>query len=134
MSWMYILNDIFNLIVIPFIGIATVALTAFIKCKIGEIKQKNNNELARKSLEYLCDIICDCVIATNQTYVNALKKEGKFDIEAQKNAFKQSYEAVMNILSDDVKLYLSSIVGDLELYVTNKIESDVMLYKEDSIQ
>jgi hypothetical protein len=35
----------------------------------------------------LTDTITKCVIATNQTYVETLKKEGKFDLEAQEVAF-----------------------------------------------
>jgi hypothetical protein len=31
--------------------------------------------------------ITECVIATNQTYVETLKQQGKFDEEAQKIAF-----------------------------------------------
>ena len=44
-----------------------------------------------------------CVIATNQTYVDALKKAGKFDEEAQKEAFAKTYNAVLLVLSDEVK-------------------------------
>jgi hypothetical protein len=33
------------------------------------------------------DTITNCVIATNQTYVNSLKEQGKFDEAAQKEAF-----------------------------------------------
>ena len=35
----------------------------------------------------LSETITKCVVATNQTYVETLKKQGKFDKEAQKIAF-----------------------------------------------
>jgi hypothetical protein len=35
----------------------------------------------------------------------------------------------MNIISDDAKLYLSEIVGDLQLYITQKIEAEVNFNK-----
>jgi hypothetical protein len=35
----------------------------------------------------------------------------------------------MTILTDDAKIYLSEAIGDLQLYVQNKIESEVMLQK-----
>ena len=69
------------------------------------------------------------VIATNQTYVESLKKQGKFDAEAQKVAFNQTYEAVMCILSEEAKEYLNEAVGDLNLYITQKIEAEVQLNK-----
>ena len=34
--------------------------------------------------------VIDCVIATNQTYVDALKAEGKFDADAHREAFKKT--------------------------------------------
>ena len=40
-----------------------------------------------KYLKMLSETITKCVIATNQTYVETLKKQGKFDEEAQKIAF-----------------------------------------------
>ena len=68
--------------------------------------------------------IISCVIATNQTYVEALKKEGKFDAEAQKIAFDKTFSAVITILCDDAYDYLSEAIGDLEEYITNRIEAE----------
>ena len=77
----------------------------------------------------LSNTISDCVIATNQTYVEALKKENAFTTEAQKEAFKLTYDAVMSVLTDDAKTYLTSIYGDLTAYITTKIEAEVNLSK-----
>jgi hypothetical protein len=73
----------------------------------------------------LNETITDCVIATTQTYVETLKKQGKFDTDAQKEAFNQTYNAVMVILNDEAKEYLNSAVGDLKLFITQKIEAEV---------
>ena len=73
----------------------------------------------------LSNTICECVIATNQTYVDSLKKQGKFDAEAQKKAFEMTYNAVIEILSEEAKVYLASVYGDLTAYITNMIEAEV---------
>ena len=73
--------------------------------------------------------IIDCVLSTTQTYVESLKKEGKFDADAQKIAFTKTYTNVMAILSKDAKKYLEETIGDLEAYVYNKIEAEVKLTK-----
>jgi len=73
----------------------------------------------------LQDTITKCVLATQQTYVEALKKEGKFDLEAQKAAFKQTYDAVLNLLDEEAQIYLENIMPDLTLYITNAIESQI---------
>jgi len=63
------------------------------------------------------------VIATNQTYVDTLKREGKFDGEAQKIAFQKTYDSVIAILSEDAKTYLNEAIGDLQAYIINQIEA-----------
>jgi hypothetical protein len=35
----------------------------------------------------------------------------------------------MDILSEDAKIYLTTAVGDLELYITQKIETQVKINK-----
>ena len=73
----------------------------------------------------LSDTVINCVIATNQTYVEALKNKNAFDAEAQKVAFEMTYNAVINVLNDDAKKYLTNVYGDLSIYITNMIEAEV---------
>ena len=129
MDWMNILNQIFELVVYPVLGVAGVYLTYLIGVKINELKQKTNDELIKKYLDMLNNTIQDAVLATTQTYVETLKKQGKFDEEAQKVAFKQTYDAVTKVLTEDALKYLIMSVGDLETYITNKIEANVKLSK-----
>ena len=129
MDWMTVLNQIFELVVYPVLGIAGVYLTYLIRVKINELKQKTTDELANKYLNMLNDTIQNAVLATTQTDVESLKKQGKFDAEAQKAAFKQTYDAVTKVLTDDALKYLIMSVGDLETYITNKIEANVKLSK-----
>lgn len=129
MNWLEILNTIFELVIFPLLGIGTAYLVILIDAKIKEIKQKTNNEKFNEYLDMLNNTISDCVIATTQTYVSALKQEGKFDIEAQKTAFKKTYDAVMSILTEDALKYLNKGISDLEAYVNAKIESEVVLTK-----
>jgi hypothetical protein len=46
-----------------------------------------DDETAKKYTSMLFETIRDCVSATTQTYVEGLKKQGKFDEAAQKVAF-----------------------------------------------
>lgn len=125
MDWMNILEQVFNIVLFPLMGVATTALIVFITTKTKELKKKYDNELFSKYADMLEQTIISCVIATNQTYVEALKKEGKFDAEAQKIAFDKTFSAVITILSDDAYDYLSEAIGDLEEYITNRIEAEV---------
>ena len=133
MDWMIILYQIFDLCIVPLLGILTMYLVQFIRMKSQEITDKTNNELADKYIQMLTDTITACVIATNQTYVDALKKQGKFDKEAQKCAFELTFNAVMAVLSDEAKHYLASVYGDLTAYITTRIEAEVNVSKLEPI-
>ena len=80
-------------------------------------------------MQMVTETITSCVIATNQTYVETLKKQGKFDAEAQKEAFNQTLTAVEQLLNEDAKQYLIEIYGDLNEYLTKRIEATVNLNK-----
>lgn len=127
---MEILQQIFELCVIPLLGILTTYLVKLIRKKNKELDEKVSKEVSRKYIDMLADTITDCVISTNQTYVDALKEANAFDKEAQKKAFELTYNKIMNVLTEDAKEYLTTIYGDLEIYITTKIESEVKLYKE----
>ena len=125
-----LIKQIFEVCLFPLLGILTTFLIIFISKKAQELKAKTNNELYNKYIDMLEQTIINCVIATNQTYVDALKREGKFDGEAQKIAFQKTYDSVMAILSEDAKTYLNEAIGDLQAYIINQIEAQVNLNKE----
>lgn len=127
---MEILQQIFELCVVPLLGILTTYLVKLIRKKNKELDEKVSNKISKKYIDMLADTITDCVVSTNQTYVDALKEANAFDKEAQKKAFELTYNKIMNVLTEDAKEYLTTIYGDLEIYITTKIESEVKLYKE----
>lgn len=129
MDWLELLYDILRLCVIPLLGVLTTFVIKYIQTKEKEINNKLDNETAEKYISMVSTTIQDCVAATTQTYVDSLKASGSFDAEAQKIAFGKTYDAVMNILTDDVKDYLTNIYGDLQSYLTNRIEAEVKAQK-----
>lgn len=129
MNWLELLYDILKLCVIPLLGVATGYLIKYVQTKEKEINNNLDNETIEKYVSMLSITIQECVTATTQTYVDSLKKQGKFDAEAQKIAFEKTYQAIMAILTEDTKEYLSSIYGDLQVYITNRIEAEVKLQK-----
>ena len=125
MEWMALLQQIFELCIVPLLGIVTAYIVSYIKAKTKELDTTNSNDILIKYVNMLSQTVCDCVIATNQTYVNALKDKNAFTEEAQAIAFKKTYDAVIAILSDDAKEYLAHVYGDLSIYITNMIEAEV---------
>lgn len=129
MDWLALLSDIFEVCVLPLLGVLTMYIVKFIQVKSAEITGKVDNDLADKYINMLAVTIENCVIATNQTYVETLKAAGKFDAEAQKTAFNMTKNAVMAILSEEAKKYLENAVGDLNEYITQQIEAAVNVNK-----
>ena len=117
--------ELLEVCIIPLLGILTAFIVKFINAKMNQISESRDSELEKKYLQMLNSTITDCVIATTQTYVEALKKQGEFDAEAQKVAFTLTFESVSNLLTEEAKEYLSAAVGDLNLYITQKIEAEV---------
>lgn len=125
MDWTNLLYDFLKICVIPMLGILTAYIVSYIKAQGAKIAMDIDNEMASKYITMLTNTIAECVVATNQTYVDSLKQQGKFDLEAQKQAFSLTQDAVLAILSDDAKEYLTAAYGDLNLYLTKKIEAEV---------
>lgn len=130
MEWMVLLQQIFELCIIPFLGVLTMYIVNYIKARTAELKTTNSNEILIKYLDMLSTTIVECVIATNQTYVNSLKGQNAFTEEAQKIAFQKTYDAVIAILSDDAKDYLTNVYGDLSTFIMNMIEAEVNRNKQ----
>ena len=129
MDWLELLYKLVEVCLIPLLGILTAYAVKFIKIKGDEIAVKLNNEKANKYIALVSQTITDCVIATNQTYVEALKKDNAFTADAQKAAFQMTYDAVMSVLTDNAKDYIVAIYGDLSAYIATKIEAEVNLNK-----
>ena len=130
MDWPNLLTQIFEVCIIPLLAVLTTYIVKYIQVKSAEITEKTDNAIVDKYTVMLADTITACVLATNQTYVEALKKQGSFDAEAQKVAFNMTLNAVMEILSDDAKEYLSEAFGDLNSYITSQIEASVNVNKK----
>lgn len=129
MEIMDLIAQIFEVCIIPLMGILTAYFVKWIGVKTEELKEETKNEKTEKYLDMLNNTITNCVIATTQTYVDTLKAQGAFDMEAQKTAFTMTYEAVAKLLTDEAAEYLNEAVGDLNLYITQKIEAEVNLNK-----
>lgn len=124
-----LITQIFEVCLIPLLGVLTTFFVKWVNAQAKKLESSTENETQKKYIEMLNDTISDCVIATTQTYVDSLKKQGNFDAEAQKIAFTMTYEAVIKLLTDEATEYLNVAVGDLQLYITQKIESEVKINK-----
>lgn len=71
------------------------------------------------------NIVSKAVITTNQTFVNELKKQGKFDKEAMQEAYRRTYESIVASLSQSFFEYLDEETIDIDVLLKNMIETSV---------
>lgn len=122
---MELLSQIFEVCIIPLLSVLTAFAVQYLRAKSKEIIAGLDNDTAQEYIEMITNTVTNCVIATNQTYVETLKKQNKFDADAQKVAFEKTLNAVIAILGDDAKDYIVKTTGDLNTYLTNLIEAKV---------
>lgn len=122
---MEMIAQIFELCILPLLGILTKFLVDFLKAKRDEAHAKTDSVITQKYVDMIHKTITDCVIATNQTYVNSLKDANAFDEQAQEVAFNKTLNAVLAILTKDAKEYITEATGDINTYLTQLIEAEV---------
>lgn len=123
-----IIDTIIQIIIVPLLTIFSTFLIKYINIKITAIKKDNegkDTEVFNKYLDQVNSIIIDTVRATNQIYVDTLKKQGIFDEEAQKKAKEMTKSAVIDILGKEVMTALNHGISDLNAWLDTKIESAV---------
>jgi hypothetical protein len=65
MDWLKLLNEIFQVCIIPLLGVLTTFLITYINKKKESLKTQVDNTLYHKYIDLLSQTITDCVIATN---------------------------------------------------------------------
>ena len=85
-------------------------------------KVKIKNERAQATLGLVTDMIVAAVETTTSTYVKQLKADNIFDAAAQKEAFNKTFETVKKQLTEDAEKIIAETYGDVEVYISNKIE------------
>ena len=122
---MEVLAQIFELCIVPLLGILTAYIVSLVRNKIAESKENTKDQRIAKYLAIIETTVTNAVLTTNQTYVDALKNKNAFDAEAQKEAFRMTYEAVMSSLSADAEACLNEVTKDISVYMTEAIEAAV---------
>ena len=122
---------IFEIFLIPLLIFATKYLIGWLNVKAEDIKNSTTNEKLYSYVDLLQTIVVNCVYKTQQTYVDSLKETGDFDLDAQKKALKDTYDAVIKQLSFEASEFLDKQIPDLQGYIINMIEKEVYKNKKE---
>lgn len=110
-------------------GIATL-ITYGVGVLVAKLQARTKNEKAGYVLTNLERLVQQVVQEVNQTFVESLKKEGKFDVEAQREAFELAFEKIKKLTTDKVIKVINELSNDnFEEYIKTQIENQVNLQK-----
>lgn len=103
------------------------------KAKKNAAIDASDNDYIDAIIERVGTLVIDVVTETTQTYVEGLKKDGKFNLEEQGIAFNMSYNKLNELINDEYKSVLEEVFGNLQGYLTSKIESTIGLSKDQTV-
>ena len=92
----------------------------------GKIK----DEKMRRHAQAIIEIVYNAVQAVFQTFVEALKDDGKFTEEEQKIAKQKCMDIILGQLTPELKAYIEENFGDLTAYLSNQIEAVIYQLKQ----
>ena len=118
-----LLMELLYVVLIGAIPIVSKYLIQQIEAKKNEILKNDKAKDFQNSIDGAMNLVEKVVDYVSQTYVDALKKEGKFDATAQQNAYNKAVEALERLMDDDMKHVLINVYGDLSTWVKVAIES-----------
>ena len=93
------------------------------------LNSKIKDENMRRHADALIQIIYSAVQAVFQTFVDALKDDGKFTEEEQKKAKEKCLEIIRGQLTEELKEYITENFGDIEKYLSTQIEAVIYQIK-----
>ena len=115
------LGNILNPLLITIITICICTMTSKIAKNAAESAPNKYSGI----IYALENIVNKAVITTNQTFVNELKKQGKFDKEAMEEAYRRTYESIIASLSQSFFEYVDKETIDIDTLLKNMIETSV---------
>ena len=102
------------------VALVLVALNFFLK-KTENIK----NEDVRENVQMVLQTIARSINFTNQRFVDELKKEGKFDEEAMREAFYRTKKLVERQVDAEGRAAVEKMHKDFTVFIESEIESQI---------
>lgn len=109
--------------------ICGLVITFGIPYAISLIRTKIKSEQVARIIDRAGTIIEKSVTLVNQTFVDALKENGKFDRATQKAAFDMCKQRVLSMLNEESVKAIYETFGDFDEWIRMQIEASVRTNK-----
>jgi hypothetical protein len=111
-----------TVVVIPILGIIAKYIVMLLKSKVTELEHNIHNDTLNKYLNLAEDAIETAVISVNQTFVDAMKKQGTFDHNAMEKSFHIAKNKALAVMGASAVSALKDVYKDMDVWLDNKIE------------
>jgi len=134
---MEILQDILSVVIYTVITGAGVIIVKkvsdFFNTKIDEVQadtQLSKYDGLNKMIDQVQSVITTVVQATNQTFVDDLKKANKFTKESATEAKNKALEMAKELITEETANAIEQVYGNVDLYLDSMIENTVKELKK----
>ena len=123
-----VLNIILAGVSVIVTGLASWGVAVFTNWINSKMKDKKMAALLAQAMQ----IVADAVKLIFQEFVEALKKNGKFDEATQKEAKEAATKIIMNKLTPELKEFITTNYGDISAWVNEQSEVAIYNFKNSS--
>ena len=125
-----ILLDLLYLVLTVGVPFLTACLARYLRAKWQKTDADASDAAEQSALAEIARAVSDAVAMVSQTFVDSLKKSGAFDLDAQREALQKAIQAALDALSIETRSFVQTAYGDLESYLTTRIEAEVRAQKQ----
>ena len=101
----------------------------FLRQKSAQIAERTESDRVKDLLAQVTDAVTTAVTYTNQTMVDALRRNGGLTAEEAKEALRLSLNKALSLLSEVARNQIEQLYGDITAYLTSRIEAEVKTQK-----
>lgn len=125
MTFKEFIQQLMYLVITGILPFVTVYFANYVKSIIQKNSEKAENEQLQSLISYAGEAISVAVMTVSQTYVDAMKKQGKFDAEAQAIAKQMAIDKAKELISKEMKSAIETVYTNFDAYLDNYIETIV---------
>lgn len=129
MEWNEALHELLYVMIVVVLPLLVRYIVVYLNVKTKEYSSQIENETLRKYVEDANEIIATIVLSVSQTYVDTMKKAGKFTPEAQETAKNMAIEQAKQMISEASRNAIITLYNDFDAYINSQIEALVRTTK-----
>ena len=125
MDYKEIINYVLYTVITVIVPIVGTYVTKYIKSKIDQVDTITANASIQNVIKDATNTVVDAVVSVNQTYVDSVKADGKFDEEAQIKAKNMALTKTITLISADAKEVIETLYSSFDTWIDTQTEKAV---------